>query len=158
MRRRDREIKEFNEILQVILDCDSLVLGLNDGEFPYLVPLNFGIDIEDGQLYIYFHCANEGKKLDLIKKNHRASFEMDHAHQLVLNDEKMSCTMEYESVTGKGFIEIVSEDKKIKGLKILMKHYHVSEFPFSMKPVKNTTVFRLKVIELKGKRRKVSVK
>lgn len=83
---------------------------------------------------------------------------MDHAHQLVLNDEKMSCTMEYESVTGKGFIEIVSEDKKIKGLKILMKHYHVSEFPFSLKPVKNTTVFRLKVIELKGKRRKVSVK
>lgn len=41
---------------------------------------------------------------------------------------------------------------------ILMKHYHVSEFPFSLKPVKNTTVFRLKVIELKGKRRKVSVK
>lgn len=86
MRRGDREIKEFNEILQVILDCDSLVLGLNDGEFPYLIPLNFGIDIEDGQLYIYFHCVNEGKKLDLIKKNYRASFEMDHAHQLVLND------------------------------------------------------------------------
>ena len=54
MRRRDREIKEFDEILQVILDCDSLVLGLNDGEFPYLVPLNFGMDIEDGQLYLYF--------------------------------------------------------------------------------------------------------
>lgn len=158
MRRRDREIKEFNEILQVILDCDSLVLGLNDGEFPYLVPLNFGMDIEDGQLYLYFHCAKEGKKLDLIQKDNRATFEMDHAHQLVLNDEKMSCTMEYESVTGKGFIEIVSEDKKIKGLKILMNHYHVSEFPFSLKPVKNTTVFRLKVIELKGKRRKVSVK
>lgn len=56
MRRGDREIKEFNEILQVILDCDSLVLGLNDGEFPYLVPLNFGIDIEDGQLYIFSLC------------------------------------------------------------------------------------------------------
>ena len=79
---------------------------------PYLVPLNFGMDIEDGQLYLYFHCAKEGKKLDLIQKDNRASFEMDHAHQLVLNDEKMSCTMEYESVTGKGFIEIVSEDKK----------------------------------------------
>lgn len=158
MRRRDREIKEFDEIVKIIKKCDSLVLGLNDEGYPYLVPLNFGMDIEDGQLYLYFHCAKEGKKLDLIQKDNRASFEMDHAHQLVLNDEKMSCTMGYESVTGKGFIEIVSEDKKIKGLKILMKHYHVSEFPFSLKPVKNTTVFRLKVIELKGKRRKVSVK
>ena len=146
MRRRDREIKEFDEIVKIIKKCDSLVLGLNDEGYPYLVP------------YLYFHCAKEGKKLDLIQKDNRATFEMDHAHQLVLNDEKMSCTMEYESVTGKGFIEIVSEDKKIKGLKILMKHYHVSEFPFSLKPVKNTTVFRLKVIELKGKRRKVSVK
>ena len=102
MRRRDREIKEFDEIVKIIKKCDSLVLGLNDEGYPYLVPLNFGMDIEDGQLYLYFHCAKEGKKLDLIQKDNRATFEMDHAHQLVLNDEKMSCTMEYESVTGKG--------------------------------------------------------
>ena len=83
MRRRDREIKEFDEIVKIIKKCDSLVLGLNDEGYPYLVSLNFGMDIEDGQLYLYFHCAKEGKKLDLIQKDNRATFEMDHAHQSV---------------------------------------------------------------------------
>lgn len=45
MRRRDREIKEFDEIVKIIKKCDSLVLGLNDEGYPYLVPLNFGMDI-----------------------------------------------------------------------------------------------------------------
>ena len=83
MRRRDREIKEFDEIVKIIKKCDSLVLGLNDEGYPYLVPLNFGMDIEDGQLYLYFHCDKEGKKLYLIQKDNRDTFEMHHAHQLV---------------------------------------------------------------------------
>ena len=50
MRRKDREITNFNEMIEIIKKCDSCVLALNDEGFPYLVPMNFGMDIEDGQL------------------------------------------------------------------------------------------------------------
>lgn len=153
MRRRDREIKEFDEIVKIIKKCDSLVLGLNDEGYPYLVPLNFGMDIEDGQLYLYFHCAKEGKKLDLIQKDNRATFEMDCNHNFILYEERMSCTMGYESVIGQGTIEIVAEDKKYDALKILMRQYHAEDFQFNTDMIKATTLLRLKVEKLTGKRR-----
>lgn len=153
MRRRDREIKEFDEIVKIIKKCDSLVLGLNDEGYPYLVPLNFGMDIEDGQLYLYFHCAKEGKKLDLIQKDNRATFEMDCNHNFILYEERMSCTMGYESVIGQGTIEIVAEDKKYDALKILMRQYHAEDFQFNTDMIKVTTFLRLKVEKLTGKRR-----
>lgn len=153
MRRRDREIKEFDEIVKIIKKCDSLVLGLNDEGYPYLVPLNFGMDIEDGQLYLYFHCAKEGKKLDLIQKDNRATFEMDCNHNFILYEERMSCTMGYESVIGQGTIEIVAEDKKFDALKILMRQYHAEDFQFNTDMIKVTTLLRLKVEKLTGKRR-----
>ena len=153
MRRRDREIKEFDEIVKIIKKCDSLLLGLNDEGYPYLVPLNFGMDIEDGQLYLYFHCAKEGKKLDLIQKDNRATFEMDCNHNFILYEERMSCTMGYESVIGQGTIEIVAEDKKFDALKILMRQYHAEDFQFNTDMIKVTTLLRLKVEKLTGKRR-----
>lgn len=153
MRRRNREIKEFDEIVKIIKKCDSLVLGLNDEGYPYLVPLNFGMDIEDGQLYLYFHCAKEGKKLDLIQKDNRATFEMDCNHNFILYEERMSCTMGYESVIGQGTIEIVAEDKKYDALKILMRQYHAEDFQFNTDMIKVTTLLRLKVEKLTGKRR-----
>lgn len=153
MRRRDREIKEFDEIVKIIKKCDSLVLGLNDEGYPYLVPLNFGMDIEDGQLYLYFHCAKEGKKLNLIQKDNRATFEMDCNHNFILYEERMSCTMGYESVIGQGTIEIVAEDKKYDALKILMRQYHAEDFQFNTDMIKVTTLLRLKVEKLTGKRR-----
>lgn len=114
MRRKDREIKDFDKILQIMRQCDSCVLALNDDGFPYMVPLNFGMDIEDGQLYLYFHCAMQGKKLDLIRKDNRATFEMDCDHNFILYDERMSFTMGYSSVVGHGIIEFVEEEKSMK--------------------------------------------
>ncbi|WP_278453702.1 pyridoxamine 5'-phosphate oxidase family protein, partial [Thomasclavelia spiroformis] len=57
MRRKDREITDFDEIMNIINKCDTCRLALFDKEFPYIVPLNFGVDIRDEQLYLYFHCA-----------------------------------------------------------------------------------------------------
>ena len=61
MRRKDREISDFNEIVKIVKNCESCVIALNDDGYPYVVPLNFGMDIENGQMVLYFHCAQEGK-------------------------------------------------------------------------------------------------
>mgnify|MGYP003299174870 FL=1 len=155
MRRKDREITNFNEMIEIIKKCDSCVLALNDEGFPYLVPMNFGMDIEDDQLYLYFHCAKEGRKLELIQKDNRASFEMDCEHKLVLQEEEMECSMGYASVIGQGIIEFVAEEDKFDALKILMGQYRSRDFKFDTGMLGVTTVLKMKVLNMTGKRKKV---
>ena len=128
MRRNDREIKGFNEIVEVMKKCDVCRLGLNSEDYPYIVPLNFGMSIHDEEITLYFHGANEGRKYDLINRDNRVSFEMDCLHRIVTDDKTMSCTMEYECVMGEGKIEIVTDDEKYDALCEIMKHYHKEDF------------------------------
>ena len=125
MRRSDREVTKFSDIIAIIEKCDVCRLALNDEDYPYILPLNFGINItEDNNLELYFHGASEGTKLKLIAKDNRASFEMDCEHNLVSEIERGSCTMEYQSVIGHGHIEMIPDEEKYNALCILMKHYH----------------------------------
>lgn len=154
MRRKDREITDFNEIVEIIKKCDACRLAFNDGDYPYIVPLNFGLNVVDGkQVELYFHCASEGTKLDLIRKDNRATFEMDCNHNFILYEERMSCTMGYESVIGHGIIEFIDDEHKFEALKILMNQYHAEYFKFNTAMMKVTTVFKLVVSDMTGKRR-----
>lgn len=151
MRRSDREIKDIDEIIKVIEKCDVCRLALNDDEYPYILPLNFGMQVTNGKITLYFHGATEGKKYELIEKDKRASFEMDCSHRLVTDMDRGNCTMEYESVIGKGMIEILSEEEKYDALCILMKHYHKEDFPFNKAVIPETTVMKLVVENVTGK-------
>lgn len=153
MRRKDREITDFHEIMNIINKCDTCRLALFDEEYPYIIPMNFGVDIQDEDVYLYFHCAKQGKKLDLIQRNNKATFEMDCEHNILLYKERMSCTMGYASVIGHGHIEFVEDEDKFQALKIIMHHYHSKDFQFNTDMIKATTVFRLKVKDMLGKRR-----
>ena len=153
MRRKDREITDFNEIINIIKKCDVCRIALNDKDFPYIVPLNFGLDIQGKEVYLYFHCAMEGKKLDLIAKDNSVTFEMDCDHNFILYEERMSCTMGYESVIGHGVIETVPDENKYESLKILMRQYHAEDFKFNTDLMRVTTVLKMTVLDMVGKRR-----
>lgn len=154
MIRSDREITDRAEQLAIIDACDVCRVALNgDDGYPYIIPLNFGVDVEDDQVYLYFHSARRGQKLDLIAQDARATFEMDCDHELICYGERMSCTMAYRSVIGRGTVEILPEGEKKHGLDIIMRHYHAEDFPYSEKPIPVTTVWRLKVESMTGKRR-----
>lgn len=155
MRRSDREIKSFDEIVEVMEKCDVCRLALNGGDYPYILPLNFGMRVNGGKITLYFHGASEGTKYELMKKDSRASFEMDCGHRLALDGGRGRCTMEYESVIGRGMLEPVPEEEKYEALCILTEHYRKGfEFDKSAMPI--TTVFRLNVEQLTGKRRQCS--
>ena len=66
MRRKDRLVSEFNELIDIIKRCDVCRLGINDEEVPYILPLNFGMSVEDDKLYLYFLGAPEGYKYSLL--------------------------------------------------------------------------------------------
>lgn len=152
MRRKDREIKEFEEIVQVMKKCDVCRIALNDDGYPYILPLNFGMRAEGEQITLYFHGAGEGRKYELIKRDNRASFEMDCSHKLIADREACSCTMQYESVIGRGKIEIVPEEERYDAMRALMRQYYEEEFSFPEEVVKRTTVMKLVVEQVSGKR------
>lgn len=153
MRRKDKEITDFDEIVAIMRKCDVCRLALNDGDFPYIVPLNFGLEVRGDRVFLYFHAAKEGKKLDLIARDNRASFEMDCDHNFILYEERMSCTMGYASVIGHGTIELLPEEEKYAALKILMGQYHAEDFQFNTDMINVTTVMRMTVLDMAGKRR-----
>ncbi|KZX15313.1 pyridoxamine 5'-phosphate oxidase [Methanobrevibacter cuticularis] len=117
MRKNNRHIKDINEILDIIEKCNVCSLAIFDKEYPYIIPLNFGHNYEDNELYFYFHGANDGKKLELIDSNNKVAFEMNCSNNLISGKFPCKFTMEYESVCGNGEIEILKEEDKIEGLK-----------------------------------------
>lgn len=151
MRRKDREVKDRSKIIEIIKRCEVCRIAINDEPTPYILPLNFGMEELEDKIVLYFHGANEGKKYELIKRNNRVSFEMDCSHRLVTNPETGNCTMEYESVIGDGYIEIVNDDKKEHALNILMKQYHQEDFTYNRNYIASTTVMKLVVDNMTGK-------
>ena len=71
MRRNDREVTDFNEIVDILKRADTLHLGIFGEEFPYVVPLSYGFETSDGKIVFYVHGASEGKKHDLISADSR---------------------------------------------------------------------------------------
>ncbi len=59
MRRKDREITDIDKIETIIASARYMHLGMFDGEFPYIVPLHYGYQMENGKLTFYVHCAKK---------------------------------------------------------------------------------------------------
>jgi nitroimidazol reductase NimA-like FMN-containing flavoprotein (pyridoxamine 5'-phosphate oxidase superfamily) len=149
MRRKDREVKSMEKMLEILDACDCCRIGLIDEFCPYILPLNFGYEEKDGELILYFHGATEGKKIDLIKEQNIAAFEMDRKHELVVGDSACQYSYRYQSIMGKGKIYLVTESiEKIHALKIIMKHYAKNrEWEFTEEQAKSVAVIRIVVTE-----------
>lgn len=149
MRRKDREVTSYEKMLEVVHGCDCCRIGLVDEDGAYIVPLNFGYEEKDGELVLYFHGAAEGKKIDLIKEQLTASFEMDRKHELV--EGKVPCAYSYlfQSVMGRGRIELLQDyQEKVHGLTLVMEHYSDrKDWAFPEKMVNAMAVIKLTVTE-----------
>ena len=92
MRRKDREITDFQELIAIMKKCDVCRIALNDSSgYPYILPLNFGMEIEGEKVILYFHGAPEGKKYELMQADSKVSFEMDYGHALEMAEDTNSC-------------------------------------------------------------------
>jgi len=152
MRRTDREIKDNEEILEIIKKCDVCRVAFFDVTYPYIIPMNFGVVMNDGKFKLYFHCATVGTKLDLLKKNANVAFEMDCSHNLLLGDVACASTMEFESVCGNGTIRILPEEAKIAALTAIMNQYQSGKkHEFRYNELKAVEVLELNVNEIHGK-------
>ena len=151
MRRKDREISR-EEAMEVLDRSSWGVLSAvdNDNE-PYCIPLSIAREGE----WLYFHCALEGRKLEILRSRPKvciafvggAEFPEDHF------------TVAYESAIVFGAaLELSSNEEKIHGLKIISKRFtpgnmHAFDNEASQM-LARTAVWKIHIDEITGKRRK----
>jgi uncharacterized protein len=154
MRRKDREVNDTESIEQIISVSDVCRVAFADGNIPYIVTMNFGYSAgKDPSLW--FHCASEGRKLEMIKKNNYVCFEMDTDHKIYGGEKGCDWGMNFSSVVGYGNISVVNDDASRKeGLDCIMKHYAGDKnFTYDEKVLARTTILRLNITEMTGKKR-----
>ena len=153
MRRKDREVNDFNTIISIIDECEILRLGISDGDFPYIVPVNFAYTVNEKEVSFYIHGAMAGRKYELLSNNPCCSFEMDIPLEMDCIVEKKDVTMRYKSVMGKCKVSFLEGDEKQAAIdNIVMARYEAtSNFDYNKDAVKRTAVAKLSVIEMTAK-------
>ena len=155
MRRKDREVTDKQEIKAIIDKADACRIAFAVDNTPYIVALNHGYEWNDEQPVFYFHCAHEGKKLDMMKQNSLVCLQLDVDHEFEYIEEKVYCTMNYGSIIAMGKLEQVTDEKeRIKGLDLIMQQAGrpiPKEYPESS--LKRTTVLRFTATELTAKQK-----
>ncbi len=152
MRRSEREVTDEKRINEIIDKADIIRLGLNDDGEVYIVPMNFGYKY-DGKYTFYFHSAIEGRKIDIIKMNPKASFELDVDYALKVGESACAHTAYFSSVMGVGEIEFIvdSEEKKFAIDELMYHHTKTRNHKFDEKAFSHIKVFKLKVEKLSCK-------
>lgn len=154
MRRNEFNIQSKDALLELLSACDYGTLCLVDDNTPYGVPVNFAW-WEEG---IVFHGAKEGKKIDLMERNPKASFSVVKPYAFLpsyFSHTTSACpaTQFFASVLIEGEVTpLKSHAEKAKGLNALMQKLQpegqyepISETnPIYTKMLETTAVFYLK--------------
>ena len=160
MTRREREVTDINDILQIINETKILHLGLSDEGWPYVVPMNYGYDVreEDGTLHVclYLHGAKEGRKAAAFAADPCVAVEMDYNHEVITGDYTCAYSYAYRSIMGNGTItEVTDPEAKKKGLGKTMAHIAPeAKIAFLPEIVERVAVWRIDIDTFTGKERR----
>jgi nitroimidazol reductase NimA-like FMN-containing flavoprotein (pyridoxamine 5'-phosphate oxidase superfamily) len=103
--RRKKQLLSNVETIEILKACTSGVLGVTgDDDYPYTVPLSYVY--KDRKLF--FHCANEGHKIDGIKKNDKVTFCVIEKDEVI----QSKFTTHFRSVIVFGRAKILTEDSE----------------------------------------------
>jgi len=152
VRRKDRQIEDPSEIMQILQKADVCRIAMCDDNVPYIVTMNFGFG-KEGSSSLYFHSACEGKKITILKKNNLVCFQADIEHEFFLHSASCGCSMKYQSIVGMGRISFVDDvSEKIEALQAIMTHYtKKSKHVFKEELAKRTLIMRLDIEQISGK-------
>lgn len=160
MRLKKREIQEKSILMEIIEACDVVRIGLTDAEGMFIVPVNYGYDLDDCgeglKLTFYIHGAREGRKAEAFSRNPSVAIEMDCMHEVITGDYTCSYSYAYRSIMGTGTVrELTEKQEKLHGLTRIMKHIAPdAEIEFLPEMLEKTGVYCIDVTYFTGKERK----
>lgn len=101
IRRKEKEIKDRAEILGILREAKYVTIAMTDADGPYLATITHAYD--EGRNAIYFHCAQEGRKVEVLKKDNRvwgqALLDLGYSHG--------NCDHLYKTAQFKGRVSFV---------------------------------------------------
>ena len=154
MTRREKEVTDQQAILHILDTAQVVHLGLAVDNEPYVVPMNYGYRLENGELTLYIHSSCKGKKWEMLRKNPNVFFEMECDLVPFAGDVACRYGMAYASLMGRGkaeFVEDVAE--KQLALSAIMKAQTGKDFSFEPKMTTIVTIVKIKASEFTAKRR-----
>lgn len=148
MRRSEKEIKDRAEIERIVRQAGVLRLAMVDGDRPYIVPMSFGY--ADGK--IYCHAANEGMKIDILRRNRNVCFEIEVDVETVRANVSCDAGMKYRSVIGFGVATIGADDEsKRRALDVICDQYGMEKQDYPDKALAGTTAIEILIESMTGK-------
>ena len=154
MTRREQQVTDINEIIQILEKSKVVHVGMIDGDEPYVVPMNYGHIFEDGKLTLYLHGAVRGRKIDVLKTNPKVFFEMCCDVTPFEGDVACRYGTTYASIMGRGLATIIEDvEEKKSALSRLMKTQTGKDFTFEDKLTTVVSVIRIDTLEFTAKKR-----
>lgn len=149
VRRKEKEMVDRAELETVISEARVCRMGLCDGGIPYIVPLCFGYTADT----FYFHCAAEGRKLEILEKNPEVCLELEAGVALKPGAKACDWGMTFRSVIGFGRAERVeAPDSKRQALDLIMARYATGAFDYPEAAIEKTVIIKVHVRNMTGKR------
>jgi nitroimidazol reductase NimA-like FMN-containing flavoprotein (pyridoxamine 5'-phosphate oxidase superfamily) len=150
MRRAEKEITNRREIDSILSKAIVCRIGIIDHETPYIVPMNFGYKDD----ILYLHSAQDGKKIELLKRNPKVCFEVECDLEIINTGIPCKWSMNYTSVIGYGKANFITDiEQKRKALHIIIDHYSPgSSYIFPEKNLKEVTVIKIEISDMTAKK------
>ena len=149
MRRKDREITDRTEIDEIIKATNLMHIALVDGDMPFLVPVFYAFD----GTALYFHSAQAGSKIEILKRNNNVCFEISIDNGFIESEEPCDFEAKHRTVIGIGkavFVEDTAD--KIKALDLIVAHFTEKKFEYPKTNLDRTAVIRIDIVSIKGKK------
>ena len=149
MRKKSREMGA-DWALEVMDKAPYITVGMTDSDgMPYSVPLSLA---RTDEKTFYFHCATEGKKLDILRENPRVCLTAVGKCKPTVGPKDGSFTLEFKSAIAFGKAEIVADDnEKREALRAICQRFlptHMDAFDAAVaRSMSRTAVVRITLTE-----------
>jgi nitroimidazol reductase NimA-like FMN-containing flavoprotein (pyridoxamine 5'-phosphate oxidase superfamily) len=151
-RLKEQAIEDEGEMVAILKKVRYVTLAMCQDEEPYLATVSHGYDGERNA--IYFHCAFEGKKIDILKANNVVWGEAVDD----LGTKEGECSQRYATTHFRGTVTFVEDlDEKRHGLSILISAFGDDPDKFFEKPdseerLEKLNIGRVDIDHMSGKR------
>ena len=152
IRRKEKEISDKNEMLAILENAKYITIAMCADNEPYLVTLSHGYDRERN--CIYFHCAGEGKKIDILKEQNKVWGQalMDKGYVQGSCDHLYATTQFMGRVT---FVE--NSDEKKHALEVMINALEddpkkVPDTQLTEKSIEGVQIGRINIEYMSGKK------
>jgi hypothetical protein len=144
-------------IAAILAEEDTAVISMIDGERPYAVPVSYAY-LDD---CIVFHCAMQGRKLDVLRRNPNVAVVVDrHPDRMKPHHPEGRCEYRYESVICSGRAEIVADaEQRLIWLERFRRHFFrrlnlpETDDPLTVKAAERTGLVIIRIEERSGRRK-----